>query len=500
MVRYKLLFFFFTAILCFFIISTRLHYKFPFLYSWDSVQFALSIEHFDVIKHQPHPPGYIFYSFGLKFLDSFINDPNFTMIYVNIAATIIGSIFLFLLVFELTSDSDLKIRLILSSAAAAIYATNPIVWFYGCVSEIYAVEACLVSVLCYLLLISFRRPELLPLTSIVFGLAGGIRLTTEAFLFPVYLFVIFRASKRTILLSILCIVISNLLWFVPIVVLTGGITTYTRAVLSQGLRESSVTAGFKLRPFLEITAALLQIITVPLLLLLLIRIKSIRIKLQEIFLLIAILPALLFFVFIHFPKHGYLLAIIPTFIALTISLLRRQQYSPVLLSTVLLLAIILNYFIFAKPPIFETVDVHNKFEKAFLYQFTFPNRHVRNVQEERMEAFLNKISEFGDKKKIFLVDKGYFPNFRFVMYYFPNDITVTLFSRKRATIAANHQIETVRQHIHLKGDERLMILIGPEPLSKMFDSFDVYEHRYYFAHINKLPEGFRIWSFQFFKG
>jgi hypothetical protein len=497
--RSKLALIFFAGILFFFIISTRLHYKFPYLYSWDSVQFALSIEHFNVIKHQPHPPGYIFYSFGLKFLDSFIKNPNLTMIYVNIAATIIGSIFLFLLLFELTSDSDLKIRLMLSCSAAVIYATNPIVWFYGCVSEIYAVEACLVSALCYLLLVSIRRSELLPLTSILFGLAGGIRLTTEAFLFPVYLFVVLRANKRIIFISTLCLMVSNLLWFIPITLLTGGVKTYLRAVSNQGLRESSGTAGLRLGSFLQIATSLIQVITVPLLLLLFIRIKRLRLRMKEILLLIAIIPALSFFLFIHFPKLGYLLAVIPTVIALTVSLLRTEQYNPILLSAVLLVSVISNYFIFTKPPIYKPAQVRNEFEKAFFYQFTFPNRHIRNVQEERLKTFFAKISEFGDKKKVFVVDKGYFPNFRIVMYYYPNDIAVTLFSKKRATVAANHQIETARQHIHLKGDEKLLILIGPEPLSKQFDSFDVYEHRYYFAKINQLPKGFRIWSYQFFK-
>jgi transmembrane protein TMEM260 (protein O-mannosyltransferase) len=488
--RTKLALGLFAALLCFFIISTRLHYKFPYLYSWDSVQFALSIEHFDVIKHQPHPPGYIFYSFGLKFLDSFVKDPNLTMIYVNIAATIFGSVFLFVLIFEIASDSDLKLRLLLSCTAAAIYATNPIVWFYGCVSEIYAVEAWLVSALCYLLLLSIRRPELLLLTSILFGLAGGIRLTTEVFLFPVYLYVIFKANKKIILLSLFCLVISNLLWFIPIVILTGGIRTYIGAVLNQGLRESSITAGFKFRTFLEISASLLQAITIPLLLLILIRIKSIRIKQQELFLFIAILPALFFFLLIHFPKHGYMMVVIPSLIALAISLIRNQQYNPVVLSPLLLLAILVNYFIFTKPPIRAT---------GFLYQFTFPNRHVRNSQEERMEAFFNKISKFGDKKKIFVIEKGYFPNFRFVMYYFPDDITLTSFSRKNAVIATNHQIETVPLQIPLKGDEKLVILIGPDPASKNFERFNVYEHRFYFAYINQLPKDFGVWSYQFCK-
>jgi hypothetical protein len=490
----------FAALLFSFIISTRLYYKFPYLYSWDSVQFALSIEHFDVIKHQPHPPGYIFYSFGLKFLDSFIKDPNFTMIVINIASTIIASLFLYLFVFELTSDCDPKIRLLLSCAAAGIYATNPLVWFYGCVSEIYAVEGCLVSILCYLLLISFRKPKLLYITSILFGLAGGIRLRTELFLLPAYFFVIFKANKETVLTSILCLVISNLVWFIPIIYLTGGIHTYARAVFNQGLRESSITAGFNQQSFLQIAASLLQIMTIPVLLLLLIRIKRIQIKRQELFLLIAILPALLFFLFIHFPKHGYLFVVIPTLIAFTISVLRKQQYNSFFLSTVLLLTIAFNYFVFLRPPIFKTHEVQNEAGKAFIYQLTFPNKHVRNVQEERMKTFLTKISQFGNKKKLFVVDKGYFPNFRIVMYYFPNDITVTLLSKKSATLATNHQIGTVRQHIHLNGDEKLVILIGPEPSSKKFYSFNVYEHQYYFAFLNQLPKGFRIWSYQFFKG
>jgi hypothetical protein len=351
--------------------------------------------------------------------------------------------------------------------------------------------------LCYLLLVSYGRPELLPLTSLLFGLAGGIRLTTEAFLFPVYLFVIFKANKRTILLSFLCIVMSNLLWFIPIVLLSGGIDKYLQLILNQGSR--AIPTGFNLPSVIKILVSLIQVITLPVLLGLLIRFNKISLRRQEMFLIIAILPALLFFLFMHFPKHGYLLAVIPTVIALTISIFRKTQYKPLLFSTILLISVISNYYIFTKPPIYKTAEIKNEPVKAFFYQLTFPNRHIRNVQEERMRAFLSKISEFGNRKKVFVVDKGYFPNFRFVMYYFPKDLTVTLLSRKRATMATNYQTETARQHIHLKGDEKLVILIGPEPTSAMFNSFDVYEHRYYFANINKLPQGFRIWSFQFFK-
>jgi hypothetical protein len=406
---------------------------------------------------------------------------------------------LFLLVFEFSVDCDSKVRFILSFAAAAIYATNPIVWFYGCLSDIYPVEACMVTVLCYFLFLSFKRPALLPLISIVFGLTGGIRLTTEVFLFPVYLFVISKANKRTILLSLLCLMISNLLWLIPTILLSGGFKNYQRMVFNQGLRASA-TAGFNFDPFFEISASLLQIITLPLLILLCTGIHKIRIRSQEIFLLIAILPALLFFLFIHFPKHGYLLVLVPTVIALSVSILRHLQYSPLLVSTVLSVSIILNYFIFIKPPIYKKDEVKNEIAKAFIYEMTFPNNHVRNIQEERLRLFFTRISEIGSKKKLFVVDNGYFPNFRIVMYYFPNDITVTWLTRKKVTIATSHKIETVRQPIYLKDDEeRVVVLIGGEPSGINFHSFNVNEHEYYYEFLDHLPVGFKIYEFQFVK-
>ncbi len=36
-------------------------YRARMLYNWDAVQFALALGEYDVVKHQPHPPGYILY-------------------------------------------------------------------------------------------------------------------------------------------------------------------------------------------------------------------------------------------------------------------------------------------------------------------------------------------------------------------------------------------------------------------------------------------------------
>ena len=42
-------------------VLSRLPYRARMLYNWDSVQFALALGEYDVVKHQPHPPGYILY-------------------------------------------------------------------------------------------------------------------------------------------------------------------------------------------------------------------------------------------------------------------------------------------------------------------------------------------------------------------------------------------------------------------------------------------------------
>src|SRR5262249_24558274 len=42
-------------------IVSRLPYRARMLYNWDAVQFALALREYDVVKHQPHPPGYVLY-------------------------------------------------------------------------------------------------------------------------------------------------------------------------------------------------------------------------------------------------------------------------------------------------------------------------------------------------------------------------------------------------------------------------------------------------------
>ncbi|MBN1276884.1 MAG: glycosyl transferase, partial [Deltaproteobacteria bacterium] len=70
----------------FFIVTilTRLPFTSRLLYHWDSVQFALGLEDYDITVHQPHPPGYFLYVMLGRLVYFFIRDANYALIIISI--------------------------------------------------------------------------------------------------------------------------------------------------------------------------------------------------------------------------------------------------------------------------------------------------------------------------------------------------------------------------------------------------------------------------------
>src|SRR5262245_64821873 len=69
-------------------VLSRLPYRTRLLYNWDAVQFALALREYDVIKHQPHPPGYILYVVVGRIVNAWLADPTAT--YVTLAVIFSG--------------------------------------------------------------------------------------------------------------------------------------------------------------------------------------------------------------------------------------------------------------------------------------------------------------------------------------------------------------------------------------------------------------------------
>src|SRR5438093_657312 len=107
-------------------VVSRLPYRARLLYNWDAVQFALVLREYDVLKHQPHPPGYILYVVVGRIVNAWLDDP--TAAYVALAVAFSG-LTTFVVYYLACAVYDRTTAL----AAAALLAVSPLFWFYGSV-------------------------------------------------------------------------------------------------------------------------------------------------------------------------------------------------------------------------------------------------------------------------------------------------------------------------------------------------------------------------------
>ncbi len=205
-------------------VGSRWIVKSQYLLHQDSVQFALALNHWDIIQHQPHPPGYIFY-IGLGKLASLITaDQNLALIIINIAASIFGLWGIGWLAYQWWGRSG-------SIIAGLIYITNASVWFHGSVAEVYIVEA---SVAIWVIAFAYKywkKGRMLDLIwlGLLMGVLGGIRQSGEMTLLPLVGYVVWSKNKfqwRTWRLFIGTLLISNMAWIIPLLYFSGGIANY----------------------------------------------------------------------------------------------------------------------------------------------------------------------------------------------------------------------------------------------------------------------------------
>ncbi|MBI4008048.1 MAG: DUF2723 domain-containing protein, partial [Planctomycetes bacterium] len=226
-------------ILFFITIVSRLPFTSKMLYDLDSVQFALGTSEYNVAVHQPHPPGYIIYVMLGKLLNIITHDANVSFIIISIlfsALTVVVIYYLGVLFF--TKETGIL------SAILAI--TSPSIWFHGEVSLSYMPEAffsVLTALLCWKILNG--QHKYIYASAIVLALAGGVRQNTMVFLFPLWLFSIRNVPVRKILVSILLLIAIVAMWFIPMIILSGGLANYHTAANELWGRASGTRSIFK---------------------------------------------------------------------------------------------------------------------------------------------------------------------------------------------------------------------------------------------------------------
>lgn len=209
-------------------ILLRVPFRSTLLYHWDSVNFALGMEHFDVRLHQPHPPGYLLYVLIGRVVDVFFGDANSSLVWLSIAFSGLTAVMMYLLC---ALWFERKTAII----SALIVLTSPSVWFFSEVALTYIVEAFFVILLAYTGYQALQGDAAMAvMESILLGVAGGIRQTTLILFLPLWLFSLRRLPWKVRIASFLVLTVSILSWLIPTVHLSGGLDAYLNASDSIG--------------------------------------------------------------------------------------------------------------------------------------------------------------------------------------------------------------------------------------------------------------------------
>lgn len=360
---------------------SRIPFASTMLYHWDSVNYTLALKEYNIHIHQPQPPGYLLYVLLTRVVYAVVGDPNWTFIGINIVFSILGAIALFELGKRMFNRR-------VGAAASLLLLLGPLFWFYGEIALPNAVDAFVVTFTALLLyrVMQGDQQAIVP-AAVMLGVAGGFRQQTLVFMAPLAVFAFIRLPFGKIVLGAAITTVVFLLAFVPMVMLSGGLAQYQAAMnglSSEFFTHTSIflgggTAGLmsNLVKLAGFTLYSLGLAGLALLAWAAARIRSIGADLKERrvwFLLLWMLPSLLFYTLIHMGGHGLIFTYLPALliicgVALDYLCARRSA----VFSGALFVILLANILLFVAAPAnvmgvkivnWKTITAHDQFLKA----------------------------------------------------------------------------------------------------------------------------------------
>jgi len=298
-------------------LATRLPFRSQILFNWDSVNFALGILDFDVVKHRPHPPGYILYIGLTRGVTWLTGDPAISLVWLSIGAGMVWVCLIYLLGRCLGGPAD-------AFSSALLLLTSPMVWFYNEIASTYTLEgffSTAIAYACYQVLSGSTRWAYL--NAGLLGLAGGFRQTTLIFMLPLTLYAMTRLPWRHWLGAGALTVSICLGWGLTLLAQSGGLEAYL-AALRQLMAMATAPS-----PLVDLVAPLFYGAHLTLLLLpgywlglYPASSRGAHPTWERWFVLLWIGPGLMFIAWQHVGQSGYLLFVLPAIFIYTPGLLR----------------------------------------------------------------------------------------------------------------------------------------------------------------------------------
>ncbi|HET7340248.1 MAG TPA: glycosyltransferase family 39 protein [Methylomirabilota bacterium] len=425
-------------------VLSRLPYRARMLYNWDAVQFALALNEYDVVKHQPHPPGYILYVALGRLVHGWVGDAASSYVLLAVAFSGAGTFVVYLLARVMYDRAT-------ALTAATLLGVSPLFWFYGTVGLSYAGEALFASVVAYFAYRAMRGSETDAwLAAGYLGLAGGLRQSLLLLLFPLWLgcTVLGVRRLRTIVGGLGILAVTVLAWFVPMIWLTGGLARYLEA--SRQLADTVVVPtsilGGAVETTLRMSRYVLESVLVALgplavaALLVPWYVRRHGWSSREWFLIGWTVPPVLVYTLVHFGQAGYVLTFLPALVilltrVLLAALARIAERLPSLaaraaLTTAAVTVIVLAngaFFVSARPlprdfetpkPAWRQTAEHEAFDWIFSRTAAALHEH-----EEVVRTFVDAIRGlYPAADTVIITELGNarsYPWLRHAMYYLP---------------------------------------------------------------------------------
>jgi hypothetical protein len=292
---------------------TRWPYRARVLPTWDAVQFALALGQYDVVRHQPHPPGYILYVGLGRLVGPALGDPTATLGGLAAAASALAVFLLYQLGWHLYGRGT-------ATLAALGLAVSPLFWAHGVVALPYSTEAALATGLA-LGAWGMRRGRMRALvgSAVLLGVAGGVRQSLLLTLGPLWLVAAWLGFRRPgpVVAGLGLIAILTAAWLGPTLWLTGAgrYVAASRELYASTVEPTTLVGGGWTRNIVDLGEALLVGVGVllPVLAWGLRRGAAGLLQGTDRATLFALwtLPALAVYGLVHFGQHGYLLTILP---------------------------------------------------------------------------------------------------------------------------------------------------------------------------------------------
>jgi hypothetical protein len=224
----------------------------------DSINFALGIRRFDVAAHQPHPPGYPIYIVLAKALHLLIGSEARVLALVGIAAGGLAAFALVALYTELDRDRP---RRSLTWLAVIVTLLGPLFWLTAGrpLSDVAGLAAALGV---QALILGATTPGAIALAAAAAACAAGIRSQVVWLTLPLLAYRLWQIRAvmrpRQYATVVLAFAAGALVWFVPLIIASGGPLAYWHALFSQGAEDLSGVKMLATTPTIRQLATVLQ--------------------------------------------------------------------------------------------------------------------------------------------------------------------------------------------------------------------------------------------------